>query len=246
MKERKNILSIAGFDSTGGAGVIADVKTFEAHNCRGFAVITANTIQTEDAFYATDWVDKSIVKKQLGVLLKRYKFDAVKVGLIDSASFLNELILLIKKECPGSKIIWDPVLGASAGGSFDLDLAHLDDTLKKVYMLTPNWNEIKALSGFSEATDGAKVLSEKCYVLLKGGHDDLNVGQDHLFYENSVRKFLPKNNRFFPKHGSGCVFSSAIAANIAKGYTINKAVLKSKRYVEFYLKSSTGLLGYHK
>lgn len=246
MKERKNIMSIAGFDPTGGAGVLADVKTFEANKCRGFAVITANTVQTEDSFIAINWVDKGLVKEQLAALLKQYKFDVIKIGLIHSSAFLVELVGIIKKEYPKIKIIWDPVLSASAGMKFEQNLDDLKAALKLLFLITPNRDEIIELSGNPIAEEGATELSDHCYLFLKGGHNSAELGKDILFYKGETRNFLPKNDRFFPKHGSGCVLSSAIAANINRGYPLQKALLRGKRYVEFYLKSTPGLLGYHK
>lgn len=239
---RTKILSVAGFDPSGGAGILADIKTFEAHRCMGFAVNTANTIQNEREFITPNWIDEKEIFNQANILLKNYQFSYVKIGLIPSLGFLKEITEQLSK----SKLIWDPVLSASAGFNFDHDLSQLKEVLKGIYMITPNWNEVKELSGNKEALKGAEELSELTNVYLKGGHNDINHGKDYLFFEAKKYSFNPKNKKpVYPKHGSGCVFSSALTANLAKGFPMIKACLRSKQYIEKYLASSTELLGYH-
>ena len=246
MNKRPKILSIAGFDPSGGAGVLADIKTFEAHRCLGFAVITANTIQNEREFVAPNWIKEEDVFEQLDVLLKQHQFEYVKIGLVPSLGFLKNIISNLQSPISNLKIIWDPILSASAGFDFKYDLSELKEVLKQVYLITPNWNEIKQLSGNKEALKGAEELSEFTNVYLKGGHSN-EVGKDYLFFEGKRNAFNPKNKKpMFDKHGSGCVFSSALAANLLRGYPLIKACLRSKRYIEKYLSSTDELLGYHR
>lgn len=242
MSLRPKILTIAGFDPSGGAGVLADVKTFESHNCQGFAVNTANTVQNEYEFIAPYWVKENIVFEQLDILLQNHKFEYVKVGLIPSLSFLQIVIKKLGK----SKIIWDPILSSTSGFVFEHDLSELENVLKKLFLITPNWNEIKQLSGSENALDGAQKLAKHTNVYLKGGHAKVE-GKDYLFYNEKQYPLTPKSKKpIYDKHGSGCVFSSALAANLSKEYPMLKACLKSKRYIEKYLSSSKELLGYHK
>lgn len=242
MSLRSKILTIAGFDPSGGAGVLADVKTFESFNCLGFAVNTANTVQNEYEFIAPYWVEEKIVFEQLDILLQKHQFNFVKVGLIPSLSFLQKLL----EKFPETKIIWDPILSSTSGFVFNHDLSQLEKVLKKIYLITPNWNEIKQLSSNEDAIVGAQQLAEYTNVYLKGGHSE-EEGKDYLFYNEKQYILNPKNKKpIHQKHGSGCVFSSALTASLAKEYPVLKACLKSKRYIEKYLSSSNELLGYHK
>src|SRR3989338_7600616 len=114
-KERSHILTIAGFDPSGGAGILADIKTFEQHRLLGMAVNTANTVQNDEEFLAVNWRSETEIFDQLDVLLKRFSFPVVKVGLLPSFGLLVDLK---KRLGHKTKIVWDPVLSASAG--FDL------------------------------------------------------------------------------------------------------------------------------
>ena len=120
--------------------------------------------------------------------------------------------------------------------------------LKGLYIITPNWNEVKILSGVENGQEGAKKLSEYVKVYLKGGHNPDDLGKDFLFENTERQTFNPKarNKTYYEKHGSGCILSSAITANLANGYPLQKSCLKSKRYIEGVLASSKTLLGRHK
>lgn len=245
MSLRPKILTIAGFDPSGGAGVLADVKTFEAHSCLGFAVNTANTIQNENEFVASNWVDENVVLAQLDILLVEHQFDYVKIGLIPSIAFLKKIIK--KLSIVNCQLIWDPILSASAGFDFKHDLSELKEVLKGIYLITPNWDEVKRLSGNEDTMKGAEELSKLTIVYLKGGHNQENIGKDYLFFDGKINALNPKAKKpIFEKHGSGCVFSAALTANLARGFSILKGSLRSKRYVEKYLSSTKELLGYHK
>ena len=247
MSLRPKILTIAGFDPSGGAGILADVKTFEAHRCLGFAVCTANTIQNESEFIAPNWINEEEVFDQLNIVLKQHQFDYVKVGLIPSLKFLDLMSKKLKTNNQQLKIIWDPILSASVGFDFEHDLSALKIVLKDIYLITPNWNEVKQLSGNEDVMKGAEELSQFTNVYLKGGHNEENLGKDYLFFEGKRYSFNPKNKKpIYEKHGSGCVFSATLTANLTKGYPMQKVCLRSKRYVEKFLSSTNELLGYHK
>ncbi len=247
-KNNNYILTIAGFDPSGGAGVLADIKTFEQHQCVGMAVQTANTIQVEDEFLSVNWIDEDIVISQLELLLTKYRFSYVKIGLVPSLAFLKKVSSILLSNNSHAKLIWDPILSASAGFDFNHDLSTIESILKYLYLITPNWNEVKVLSNENDAIEGAKVLSKFTKVLLKGGHNELNLGKDYLFQEDKQNGFNAKKTvkPIFAKHGSGCVLSSAITANLFQGYPVHKTILKSKRYMEGFLSSNKTLLGNHK
>lgn len=245
MKKRPLVLSIAGFDPTGGAGVLADIKTFEQNKVQGMGIVTGNTIQTENSFLKVEWINEDFLLLQLNTLLNQYDFQYLKIGLIPNLNFLANL--LNHPKLAKTKFIWDPILSTSSGFDFEHQLEELNQVLKQVHLITPNWNEVKVLSGNSDSKLGAIELAKLTNVYLKGGHSTEEVGKDFLYAKNG--KIYPFNNRAkyaSEKHGSGCVFSSALTAQLALELPIIKACLKSKKYITEVLESNKELLGYHK
>ena len=242
-KKRAKILTIGGFDPSGGAGVLADIKTFERHRLLGMAVNTANTVQTEDQFQSINWLSEDLILKQLQALLSQYSFEFVKIGLIPSIEFIQTICDQFGESKP--KIIWDPVLSASAGFDINHKLDGITNALKLVHVVTPNWNEIKLISGEEDSIKGAEKLSAYCGVYLKGGHNDDAPGKDFVFNNGKKFNLNAKGKNVSEKHGSGCIFSSALAANLVLGYPFQKACLRAKTYVTRALESNTSLLSYH-
>jgi hydroxymethylpyrimidine/phosphomethylpyrimidine kinase len=117
---------------------------------------------------------------------------------------------------------------------------------KKIVLLTPNYEEIKTLLPVYSEMEAAKMLSQYCAVLVKGGHrKDDKKGTDVLFLDNETCEFKGEFNEAYKKHGSGCVFSSAILSNLAQGYPLSEACFQAKNYIVKFLKSNHSLLGYH-
>lgn len=241
IKSRPNILSIAGFDPTGGAGVLSDIKTIENLKCYGQAVITSNTIQSADKFESVNWIDFDLVKKQLRLLLEEVELAAVKIGLIPFI-WLDEVLTMIRQFQKEVVIIWDPILSASAGFDFNqkIELSVLDS----IDWITPNYNEILAF-GEGSQLDIAKNLSSQSKVYLKGGHSD-ELGKDQLFLGDNNFVLNPHEGNYSEKHGSGCVLSSALACYVARGFSDLKAAYRAKRYIESILSSNNTKLAYHK
>jgi len=244
---RPFVLSIAGLDPSGGAGILADVKTFEQHQVNGFAITTANTIQTENMFYEIQWTDLSFVIRSIETLFLSYKISVVKIGIVPGLHYLNRILSSIKLLSPATKIVWDPVLKSSTKFRFleiNNDLI-LSEVLLKVDLITPNYDEVVMLfpDFISDKTWINNELSTA--ILLKGGHNEEALGTDYLFLKNSVTELLPTEINFEPKHGSGCVLSSAITANLALGYSLKTACMEAKLYIEKYLSSSSSLIGHH-
>ena len=112
-KERPCVLSIAGFDPSGGAGILADIKTFEQHKVQGMSVVTGLTFQHDSEFDGVKWIETDEIIKQIEVLLRKYKFEFVKVGMLESLESLEAIISRLKTQ--DSRLIWDPILKASSG-----------------------------------------------------------------------------------------------------------------------------------
>lgn len=261
---RPIVLSIAGFDPCGGAGVLADVKTFEQHRCVGMAINTGITTQVEDVFYKVDWLSAESIIYNLKVISQKYSIDFVKIGIIENLDVLLEVVQFLKVSNPKVTIVWDTVLSASTGFQFinELEQQKLNEALKLVELITPNANEIKVLSRIINEQKGAEYLSKYCSVLLKGGHSEEHKGIDFLFIKEDISagfdsaqppplsyqsKHIQQQTTTikYPKHGSGCILSSAILANLALGNDLETSCQKAKHYIETILSSNPNLLAYH-
>ena len=248
-KLRPSILSIAGFDPSGGAGVLADIKTFEANNVYGLGVLSALTFQNDIAFEKVEWIPIEKIIEQIAVVQKRFEFDYVKIGLTENLTILNNLIANLKSQISNLKIIWDPILKSSSGFEFHNEVNRylLECICKNIFIVTPNFDEIKLITGEQDAKKAAKELSKYCNVFLKGGHNSNDLGRDFLFTtEGKEFSFRPKIEVKYNKHGSGCVLSSAIAACLSKGYKLHRACLTAKQYTAQFLNSNKTLSGFHK
>ena len=115
---RPFVLTIAGFDPTGGAGVLADAKTFEQHRVSGFAINTGNTIQTENEFFEIEWTVLDFVLKSMEKLFGNYTIKVVKIGIVPSLDYLKEIVFTIKRLSPKTKIVWDTVLKSTTEFNF--------------------------------------------------------------------------------------------------------------------------------
>ena len=247
-KERPCVLSIAGFDPSGGAGVLADIKTFEANKVFGFGVITCLTFQNESEFEGVKWIETNEILKQTELLFKKHKIEYVKIGMMKDLETLEEIISKLNAQCSTLKFIWDPILKASAGFEINktVNKKKVEDICKNIFLITPNLDEIKTLMNEKDEMIATKELSEYCNVFLKGGHSEKNKGKDYLFtIQGKVYPFRAKKIAENRKHGSGCVLSSAITANLARGSNLQRACLEGKNYVTKLLMSNKNLLGYH-
>ena len=248
MNERPFVLTIAGFDPSGGAGLLSDIKTFEAHQVYGLGVCTALTVQHENRFDSVQWVESELIIKQARLLFEKYLIQYVKIGLVKSLDDLSKIITALLSWNPDVTISWDPILKASAGFNFhdEIIAITLKMILKQIYILTPNLPEANLLlNDLVNTEQKALILAENCAVFLKGGHGDLDESKDLLFYRNQRVEYHAKRIIHGEKHGSGCVLSSAITANLAKGFPLEKACEEAKKYITAFLGSNDSLLGYH-
>lgn len=247
-KQRPYVLSIAGYDPSAGAGLTADLKTFEAHRVYGLSICSALTWQNDVQFRKVHWITSREMLAQGDLLLERFRIDYAKIGLIESWEVLKDMVVWLKGNNPNIKVVLDPILKASAGFRFHelSDKESLFQTLENLYLITPNWQEIQTLIPDLAPMEAAQALSQHCHVYLKGGHQEEQLGKDYLFSKEKMYPFNPKKIAAYEKHGAGCVLSAAITANLARGYPIRKACLKAKDYVTWFLNSNQTRLGYHK
>src|SRR5688572_4896810 len=191
--ERKYVMSIAGLDPSGGAGLLADMKTFEQHKVYGLSVNTANTLQTAKKFHSIQWIELKDVLYTIDVLLEAFPVQVVKTGIVPSFDFLLEVVTFIQSRNPEIKIIVDPVLKSSSGFDFyeSFHSEKLDTILSKIYLLTPNIPEALSLAKETDVDKAAQKLSKVCHVLLKGGHNDTTPGVDFLYYDHQCISLKP-------------------------------------------------------
>jgi hydroxymethylpyrimidine/phosphomethylpyrimidine kinase len=246
-KQRPYVLSIAGYDPCGGAGVLADIKTFEQIGVYGLAVTTGITYQNDNEFEGVHWLSYIKIKKQLLPLLDAYKIKFVKIGLVENLKVLKKVIRLLKKHNPDIVIVWDPILKATAGFDFHKKLSQktLRPVLESVSVITPNWNEIRPLSGEKDEVSGAEKIAAYCNVYLKGGHSIETPATDMLWIGKRLDILHPEGISELDKHGTGCVLSSAIAAYLALGNSMHHSCVLAKSYTYRLLTSNTTRLGYH-
>lgn len=245
---RPIVLSIAGFDPCAGAGILADIKTFEQHNVYGLGINTARTLQTENQFFSISWEEEKDILQSLEIMLSRYDVKAVKIGIIENIGTLEKVIFFIHQKNESIKIVVDTVIKSSSGFHFwdeQMNEAILASIFSKTFLITPNYNEVLQLMPSSNAKEAAKKLSPYCNVLLKGGHNQEEVGVDYLYMKNSIEKLDGNTGNIYAKHGSGCVLSAAITANLALGFDLVSSCKNAKRYIEQFLSSNNTLLGYH-
>ncbi len=243
-----NILSIAGSDPSGGAGIQADLKTFSALGCYGMAAITALTAQNTKGVTGVHEVPADFVIKQVETIFDDIRVDAVKIGMAGSAQTITRLADLLQKKNP-PVIILDPVMVAQSGDSLLSDAAVKRmriDLLPLASVITPNIPEAEILLGrkFDGDMEGfAKQILKMGAraVLLKGGHlkgdtsKDIFVDKIHCVVLEEKR-VETKNN-----HGTGCTLSSALAAYMAKGLPTKEAAAQAKKYITHALKASKNL-----
>lgn len=243
-------LTIAGFDGSAGAGVLADVKAMAHFGVYGEAVCTALTEQNEDEFVAPGWVPWERIQAQLELLFKKRLFKFVKIGLVESAETLKRIVDFVRAASPDPFIVWDPIASATAGFKFmnANEQAEFLQIMKQIDLVTPNQDEYKflgleAVGGV--ATNGVAAAGRDFAMLLKGGHAtgaeavDVLYCRDGSKYEFSSPRLPGKG-----KHGTGCNLSSAILANVALGKTLPDACSEAKKYMQAFLQSGDGRLGF--
>ncbi len=232
-------LTIAGSDSSGGAGIQADIKTMTANGVYGMSAITALTAQNTLGVTGIMEVTPVFLAQQLDAVFSDIFPDAVKTGMVSSSELIRVISEKIK-EYKAINIVVDPVMVATSGAKLISDDAIV--TLKEYLLplatvITPNIPEAEVLSGMTIASEedmekAAKLIYETfgCAVLCKGGHK-VNDANDLLYYKEGSKWFNGKRINNSNTHGTGCTLSSAIASNLAKGESLEEAVKDAKDYI---------------
>ena len=235
----KTALTIAGSDCSGGAGIQADLKTMTMNGVYAMSAITALTAQNTTGVRAIQESTPDFLKQQIDAVFEDIYPDAVKIGMVAS----SELIRVIAdrlKYYDAKNVVIDPVMVASAGSSLMKQNAVqtlITELLPISTLVTPNIPEAQVLSGMTienkeDMIAAAKRIGDSyhCAVLLKGGHS-INDANDLLYADGELRWFEGKRINNPNTHGTGCTLSSAIASNLAKGFTLTESIQRAKEYI---------------
>lgn len=241
----KKVLTIAGSDSCGGAGIQADLKTMSAIGVYGMSVITAVTAQNTMGVVDVLEIDKDMVSKQIQCIFEDIKVDAVKIGMVSNAEIINVIKESLIKYKP-KNIVVDPVM-VSKSGYFLLKeeaVKELKNLISIADVVTPNIPEAEVLTGIEikdeeDMKRAAQIILKLGVkdVLIKGGHR-CNDANDILY---TGKKFIRlEGERIDTKntHGTGCTLSSAIASYLSKGLDMEKALFLSKKYINEAIRNS--------
>ncbi len=248
MRRYITALSIAGSDSSGGAGIQADIKTMSAIGVYGMTAITAITVQNTIGVTAVQGINPDIVAGQIDAVYGDIRPNAVKIGMLFSAETVEAVAdALIRNNA--RNIVLDPVM-VSTSGSKLMDDEAIDTVKSRLLplstLVTPNEEEAKVLTGTDNSEEQIRALREfgATAILLKGG-DSSNPSQsvDILSASPASTTVLLASDRVHTvnTHGTGCTLSSAIASYLALGYPLEKAVLKGKSYIDQALKSGADI-----
>lgn len=253
----KKVLTIAGSDSCGGAGIQADIKTMSALGVYGMSVITAVTAQNTTGVYKVQELSGEIIEAQIRCIFEDIDVDAVKIGMVSDA-YIIRIIRELLIEYKAKNIVIDPVM-VSKSGYFLLKpeaVSELEKLISIADIVTPNIPEAETISDI-KITD-QKLMEQAAYrikelgaknVLVKGGHR-CNDANDVLLAEDgciTIKGYRIETNN---THGTGCTLSSAIASYLAKGFEISEAVKMSKQYItkaiedSFSIGSGVGPVGH--
>ena len=235
----RTALSIAGSDSSGGAGIQADIKTMTANGVYAMTAVTALTAQNTTGVTDILEATPSFLAAELDAVFTDIFPDAVKIGMVSSAELIT--VIADKLTQYGARhIVVDPVMVATSGSKLlrdDAIGALTERLLPLAEVLTPNIPEAEILADMkiespADMETAARTISEKygCAVLCKGGHD-LNDANDLLWKDGQARWFNGRRIANPNTHGTGCTLSSAIASNLAKGYGLHESVEKAKAYI---------------
>ena len=245
----KTALSIAGSDSSGGAGIQADLKTMTLNGVFAMSAITALTAQNTTGVRSIEEVSPSFLKDQIDAVFEDIYPDAVKIGMVAS----SELIMTIAERLrffKAKNIVADPVMVATSGSAL-LKTDAVETLAKEIFpiaaIITPNIPEAEILSSMKiesekDMIEAAKKIENEygCAVLIKGGHS-INDANDILCKKGEIKTFTGKRIGNPNTHGTGCTLSSAIASNLAKGYSIEDSIQKAKDYISGALSAGLDL-----
>ncbi len=239
---RPVVLSIAGHDPSGGAGIQADIETTAAHGCHAVSVVTCLTVQDSEEFSELNPTDSRLVTAQLHAIMKSMPVAAIKVGLLGDADNLSAVTAMLRRY-RGIPVVFDPVLASGSGkelvSSF-LIVSIIAEFLKLTSLCTPNIVEARKLSGeqHPDACAAELLNSGSGAVLITGGHDGEARLTNRLYRRDAASLSWELERVDGEFHGTGCTLSTAIACNLAKRMPLPKAIVAAQNYVSSTLRDA--------
>ena len=236
----KSVLSIAGSDSSGGAGIQADIKTIQAHHLFAQTAITALTAQNPTGVYGVLDVEPAFVAQQIDVVFEDIRPDAVKIGMVSSPAIVDAIVDALVRN-GAANIVVDPVMVATSGSelsSSEAVVALREKLIPLATVITPNMREAEVLFGahIENAADQERAAVEiaratDVAVLVKGGHGENDANDVLARPDGTVTWFEGERVDTANTHGTGCTLSSAIACGLAVGKPLEEAVKSAKDYI---------------
>ena len=247
----RTILVIAGSDSSGGAGIQADIKTASAFGVYAMTAVTAVTVQDTRGVRAIHPVSPAIVREQILACLNDIGADAIKIGMLGSAATVKAVADALKTKARNMPIVLDPVMASTSGKSF-LDARAIaalkTQLLPLAALVTPNIPEAKLLAGMrgsgrqdAEAAARALIAQGAKAALIKGGHATRETVDDVLVWKGGVEVYAFPRIKSRHTHGTGCTFSTAIACGLAEGLSLPLAVGRAREFVQKAIETAPGL-----
>lgn len=245
-------MTIAGLDPSGGAGVVADVRSFSRFGCFPSMVITSVTFQNTTGVFGAENLSAESVRRQADAVFDDYGIAAMKTGMLPTAEIIKTVAELVKRR-DLRKFIIDPVVRSTSGYDLiddDALRALVAELFPLALIATPNLAEAERITGMSIETPSdleraAAIMLDTGvqYVLIKGGHRiktevDCSVARDHLFSRTGTQVFEAEFIDTTATHGTGCVLSAAITANLALGHSVEDAVMAAKEFVTNAIKNA--------
>ncbi len=241
------VMTIAGSDCSGGAGLQADLKTFQHFGLHGLTAVTCVVSETANIVRRVEPISTAMIADQILLMLESFPLGVVKTGMLGSAEIVSTVAEIFRNH-PHIRLVIDPVMVASTGASLleeDAVRTYQEKLLPLAHVITPNLPEAEKLLGtditsVSEMESAAKELAEeyKCAVLLKGGHLGESDCTDLLWENGNLHRFSSPRLNIKASHGTGCTLAAALAANLALGKTLPEAVSQAKSYLNHSLASS--------
>lgn len=244
------LLIIAGSDSSGGAGIQADIKTASAFGVYAMTAITAITAQNTKGVYAVQAVSPDVVRKQIIACLQDIGADAIKTGMLANAAIVRVVADTLKEYAPDIPLVVDPVMVATSGAALlkpDAEKTVIKRLIPLATLVTPNIPETKKLTGMTRtdrkslraAADRIRAMGAKA-ALIKGGHSTKATIDDVLVWEHGEDTYGFPRIKTKNTHGTGCTLASAIASGLAKGLPLPVAVAQAREYVQAAIADAPG------
>lgn len=248
-------LTIAGLDPSGGAGIVADIKTFTAHGCFAAAVVSSVTFQNTTGVFGAVHQTADSVRRQADPIFDDYEVAAAKTGMLPTREIIEESAAILR-ERGVTNLVVDPVVRSTSGFDLidDAALAGLIDSLFPLAaVITPNIPEAERISGITiSSREDIKIAARKMSdmgarnVLIKGGHFEAGdqgrrLAIDHLFEDGDLTVLEDDYIETTATHGTGCTLAAAITANLALGLDLKRAVRKAKAFVNGAIRNATSL-----